>query len=326
MVELRSFLYRFYMETYRFLCKTITYTGPLAPPLIKLAGKVQHRFAPNSLYALNPVLVGGLTIWHDVEAVTAHALGHSLAMEEYELDTVQALRRIARPGMTVLDVGANVGYFSLLSAQLVGPNGAVWSFEPVPRLRRILEKNVRDNGFEDRIKVVPQAVSDMPGMVQIHENVSISARSSLYQATAAPESIDVPKQLSSVAVECTTLDLWAEKNNWPTVDIIKMDIEGAETSALKAMVELSRRNPQLKVIVELNLTSLDAANTKPEQLLMTIRACGFDRVTAIEQNMQIPDSLSAVSNFIECLEQDRIKRGETEAITNLLCEKANGYR
>lgn len=82
---------------------------------------------------------------------------------EREVLMAELFRRAVHPGAVVLDLGAFVGYFALLAARESGPEGRVYAFEPDPRDRPWLERNVEANGLGDRVDVVPMAVSDHSG-------------------------------------------------------------------------------------------------------------------------------------------------------------------
>ncbi len=155
-----SKFYRLYEATYQFACWIIDHAGPVAPIVVRLGQGTHKRFIPHSYYdaSLNPVQAGGLILHHDQRESSSFA--RSIALGMYESDTKRLIEDLVKPGMTVLDVGANIGYFSLLAAKLVGRSGIIWTFEPVPHLVDIIGKNIRDNGYEERIHLVPMAVSN----------------------------------------------------------------------------------------------------------------------------------------------------------------------
>lgn len=128
-----------------------------------------------------------------------------------------------RPGSVVYDVGANAGFFTLLSSKLSGPSGVVYAFEPVERNLRYIREHVRLNRTGN-VHVVPMAVSDRIGTVRF--------------AAAHNPAMGGLATSGEIAVQSTTLDEFASKAAPPS--FIKMDIEGAEYAALSGAVELLR--------------------------------------------------------------------------------------
>ena len=119
-----------------------------------------------------------------------------------------------RPGDTVWDVGANIGWFALLAARRVGPMGHVVAFEPLPANAELIAHNALRNGLA--VEVVEAAVSDRPGTAPFDAHSSLSGRLASNGA---------------LTVATGTLDGWLERFGTPA--LIKLDIEGAETDALR---------------------------------------------------------------------------------------------
>ena len=92
----------------------------------------------------------------------------SMAFGLYELDTARVLKRLLRPGDHFIDGGANIGYFTLLAARLVGPAGRVDAFEPLPENHARLLAHLDLNGLADRVRVHRLALSDRAGEAVIH--------------------------------------------------------------------------------------------------------------------------------------------------------------
>ncbi len=192
-----------------------------------------------------------------------------LTTGEYEAATLSAIRALLGPGAGFVDLGANLGFFSVLAAKAMGPTGRVHAFEPTPATARLLRENVAYNSVEDRVTVVERAVSDHPG----------AARFSLYSAAQGNQLAVAGSDGASgtIEVDVTTLDEYFGALGWPRVDVIKMDVEGVETKVLDGMGELIRRQPRLRLIFEYHLGQLDRAHVSGASLIDKVLELGFDR-------------------------------------------------
>lgn len=152
------------------------------------------------------------------------AVGLHIVRGNYEVSETQFFCSIIEPGMTVADVGANIGYYTLLAANRVGPTGRVVSFEPLEHNAALLSRMVAENGLGDRVRVQQQAVSDRPGTAEL--TIAAGARNS-GGAYLAPTS-DVRPGFVTQKAETVTLDSFEELRD---VDVLKIDVEGAEPFA-----------------------------------------------------------------------------------------------
>src|SRR5687767_1442698 len=134
-----------------------------------------------------------------------------MAFGLYELDTYRVIRRLLKPGMRFVDCGANIGYFTLLAAKLVGAGGRVDAIEPDPQNRRRLVENLRRNGMGDVVRVHDVAVSSRAATVTLyHPGRGNHGQASLFQSVGEGEQYDV----QSVRLDDLILD---------APDLIKMD-------------------------------------------------------------------------------------------------------
>lgn len=145
-----------------------------------------------------------------------------------------------REGMTVFDVGAHIGIFTLGAAARVGPSGQVVAFEPAPETARVLERHVLFNGFLGRVEVVPAVVSDRSGTVAFY-TYRQSMAASLARANVDalnPEKRHEP--VEEITVGSVTLDDYCgERGAWP--EVIKIDVEGASRLRRRRGSSRSRR-------------------------------------------------------------------------------------
>lgn len=162
---------------------------------------------------------------------------------KYEPQTTRLFSQLARPGMSVVDVGAHVGYYSLLAAKKVGPTGHVFAFEPEPMNYDLLIKNAELNGYQN-IVAVQKAASRREGTAKLYLTALDNGRHSVYDH-------NLP-QTGSRVVETTTVDALLEEQGWPAVSLVKIDVEGAELDVMAGMERVLRESKDLKLIMEFN--------------------------------------------------------------------------
>ena len=150
------------------------------------------------------------------------------AYGSWEPEVVNVVQEYVKAGMTVFDIGAQSGYFSLLLSKLVGPGGKVIAFEPLPANFRILEENVRLNRLTN-VSVREEAVAEHSG------NISFEFPASEPTLIAGPL-LDTDSR-GIFNVKAVSLDDLHAANH-ARVDFIKMDVEGAETGVLRGALKL----------------------------------------------------------------------------------------
>ncbi|MFC3123543.1 FkbM family methyltransferase [Pseudoroseomonas globiformis] len=144
-----------------------------------------------------------------------------------------------KPGMTFLDVGANFGYYTLLGASWVGATGRVYSFEANPKIFRHLEKSVSINGFGGRVKLHNLAVHSTEGTLRFGYTDEYSGGGSTMGA---------PHGAHEVEVRAAPLDVLLA--DVPFVQVMKVDVEGAEPYVFDGARQLMERSPNLTLVVE----------------------------------------------------------------------------
>ena len=191
----------------------------------------------------------------------------ALALDQYEVGTTRLIESILRPGMVFVDAGAHVGYYTLIAAGLVGPQGRVYAFEPDPANHEILVKNIEVNGYTN-ITPIRSALSNRPGTASLHITSLDTGRHSLYRQ-------NIPLK-GQVEVAVTTLDTFLGTQGWPQVDLIKMDVEGAEQDVLDGMSEILEKTPQPKLVLEFNPSLLSKAGVGLSEFLDRFSSWGMD--------------------------------------------------
>lgn len=149
----------------------------------------------------------------------------------------RAIRAVLAPGDIFLDIGANFGYYALLAATLVGPQGAVHAFEPQPQVAWLLRRNAMDNHLR-QLTVHQLALSDQAGLVTMY--VPVGAQSGL--ATLRPEARWRSAHAARlIQVQMARLDDWARERGLGPVRALKLDAEGYELAILRGATELLDR-------------------------------------------------------------------------------------
>lgn len=207
----------------------------------------------------------------------------------YEPGVTRVLDSLIEPGMVVVDVGAHIGYYTLFAAQKVGPTGKVYAFEPAPSNYDVLMKNVTINGYQNVIPV-QKAVCNTQEYSRFFLHTDTVAHS-LHSRTLG-------KAKTSITVEATSLDHFFEKEGWPAVHLVKMDIEGAELDALMGMTKLIERNLAVYLVLEFVPHILRSAGVNPGELLERLKGLGFTIQIIAEDGLRpITDRIAGSPGF-----------------------------
>lgn len=156
----------------------------------------------------------------------------------HEPETARVFYELARSARVTLDIGAHVGYFALLAAH-ANPQGRVYAFEPLPRVRARLERNVALNGCN--VSCEPFALGSPRGTAEFfHVRNGIPSSSSLDEGFM--RSIVSPGELTSSTVEVLEADDFVESRSLVGVDLVKIDTETTEAAVLQGMLRTLRRD------------------------------------------------------------------------------------
>lgn len=211
----------------------------------RLAGLVRRRLNQAAPHGLSQVAVAagglaGLTLLLDLQTEKDYWLG------TYEPELQTAAAQWVRPSMVVYDVGANVGYISLLLARLVGDSGRVFAFEALPANLLRLRANLSLNDIGRRVSVIDAAVVDEDRPVRFL--VGPSDDMGKAEGSAGRQGVTYGE---AVAVSGVSLDGFVYRAGNPPPNLVKMDIEGGEVLALPGMHRLLHESRPI-VLVELH--------------------------------------------------------------------------
>jgi FkbM family methyltransferase len=225
----------------------------------------------------------------------------------YEPQETAVVRAVLKPGMTFVDVGANWGYFTLLAAHLVGRAGRVLSLEPDPRLFQTLIGNVAMNRL-DQVRALQLAAADAPGLLSLagfderqgnfglsrivdkvveKGDIHLFADSDGHADVVAPVPVPVPGPGKSTgmgagmdgcrifSVAARPLDHVLAEAGIDGIDLLKMDIEGAEGMALRGMQEILSRRRVRRLLLELHPSQLQEHGQSAAEIIGRFQEWGY---------------------------------------------------
>jgi FkbM family methyltransferase len=175
------------------------------------------------------------------------------------------LRRMLRPGMTFVDVGANVGYFTLLAAKAVQSSGRVISFEPSLYLHDLLASTIRANGLS-QVTLVSSGLGNKAGFANLYLNPSFGNNSPTMVEHTASE---------VTRVQVLRLDDYLVGHEISTIDLLKIDVEGFEPRVLEGASEALASGKIKAVLCEFNDHWLRLNSSSPADLWKALTEAGF---------------------------------------------------
>jgi FkbM family methyltransferase len=182
------------------------------------------------------IVHGHRILLHD-PAIDRYVSAPLAAGAAYEPFQSAVVLQNVRLGDVVVDVGANIGYYTLLLARHVGPQGKVYAFEPDPANFALLKRNVERNGYSN-VVLVPKAVADRNGAAQLFRSRDNQGDHRLHAACEERPAVDV---------ETIRLDDYFTDAS-VRLSLIKMDIQGAEGQALAGMRQVLARSPEVRIV------------------------------------------------------------------------------
>ena len=267
----------------------------------RIAGRFMFRMAPghSGTFKLNG---------HDMKLATDNQYPPiDMAVGKYESETVQLMERRVGPGMAMIDIGAHVGFFTLLGAKLVGSTGQIYAFEAEPNNYGVLQANIERNGYQNVI-AENQAVSEKCGTTSFFLSGLDNGSHSIYK---------VRRRMTKgeIEVQTTTIDAFLESKGWPKIDVIKIDVEGAENVVIKGMEKVLASEPSPDLIMEFCPFLLEEAGNPPQLLIHTIKSLGYT-VSVIAGDLELTslEKEEDVSSLISTL----LKQ---QTYVNVFCSK-----
>ncbi len=222
------------------------------------------RFAGTPFLSRLPSDLGGSSFVCDLHDTISREVCFT---GRYEPQETQIALGLLGPGMIVADVGANWGYFTLVCANRVGRTGRVIALEPHPRLASMLAENVASNGLSqvEVHRVAAGAAAESKGFVAFDEQGGNWGVSRAAQGSEVPD----------FETEAVALDALLDDRRADRIDLVKIDIEGAEGEAIRGMAAGLERRRYRYVLVECHPVELERMGVSVEQCLAPFRRAGY---------------------------------------------------
>ncbi len=197
---------------------------------------------------------------------------------------IKLITTFVKPGFTILDIGANIGFYTDILSKLTGPTGSVHAFEPETINFNYLHGNV---GTTKNVTLVNKAVSDKTEPLKIYISKMLNVDHRTYPVDDYSEIIEI---------NATTIDDYMQLSAIAKVDFIKMDIQGFEMTALKGMKKTLENNPDVKIITEFWPYGLGKAGHSALEVFDFLHILGFEIYLILNKELQ-PLNQKAVSEL-----------------------------
>jgi FkbM family methyltransferase len=252
---------------------------------VRLANRADEPMPPHEPITEKPTLVRpiqprfyaylspdvALTQLHDGHFIFVDPADHEMATQLiangfWEMWTDRLIRQLVRPGDRVIDIGANLGYYTLIMASLVGESGKLDSFEANPRIAQLLTRSVEFNGYAPRTTVHAAAAGNKTGTVQF-----TTWRHKSGSGHLALDAHDYPADTLKLSVPMVRLDDVVGSDR---VDLIRIDAEGAEPLILEGARQTLLRSPAILICMEWAVGMI-SDRRDVAQFLSELRGLGF---------------------------------------------------
>jgi FkbM family methyltransferase len=220
----------------------------------------------------------------------------SRAIGKYEVLKKKAMVKLLKFGETFLDVGANMGDYSLMAGKIVGKTGKVISIEPAPETIKWLKKSIKLNGY-DHIIIQNCALGEKNGTAKLYLS-HVSGWHSLLPSLPG-------RNQGQIDVEVKTLDNLLKEMNEPDIDMIKIDVEGSELDVLKGGYQTLTKNQDIIVLIDIHPT----LGVDPIAVGNHLKKLGFDLYQMISPyNVPLNIDLNT-TEVLAYRNNDRIQEG-----------------
>lgn len=255
------------------------YTTILKPKILKnIANSIIKRIMPKETLIEEGILL-------ELDQSDPVASG-AIALAVYERYETELFRSKIKPNMTIVDIGANLGYYTAIASGRAGEQGKVIAFEPEPNFFKLLSRNISRNNMKN-VKLFEMAIADKNGEAELFLSKENKGHNSL---------IHSDELKTSTRIKMTTLDEFLSSQKITKADIIKMDIEGAEILAIEGMENtLIKHTPLL--FLEFSPHSIIKLNRNPIDFLSILHKIGYS-IFEIDKTHQYLNEVADFQKFI----------------------------
>ncbi len=218
------------------------------------------------------------------------AVSGALALGAYEPHETKLFREKVKEGMTVIDIGANIGYYTLIAHHNVGTNGRVISFEPDKENFALLSKTVQENGGMN-VTLQNVALSNTKGSARLYLSDANKGDHRMYVCDEARPFIEVPTSL---------LDEYCQQNEIRNIDFIKMDVQGAEWMVLQGMKCILRESANVQLLTEFWPEGITKSGGNPLQYLNELQGVGLS-IFSINKRTGVLDEVTDFELLVKTL-------------------------
>ncbi len=236
-----------------------------------------------------------LTTLHDgqlifVDPLDEHLTPSIVAYGRWESWVERAIRRVLKSGDRVIEVGANVGYYTLIMGALIGPTGRLDAFEANPQMARLLRRSVICSGRAAAVTVHESIVADRPGAMQLYVSARAGGAGNLVE-----HGWNIGGDTQVIDCEAVRLD---DQFEGETIDFIRLDTEGAEILILNGALGLLRRCASIKLCVEWSVGMMGMRGDVPA-LVTALDEMGF-RFWRVELEGVAPLTIAELLTVSDC--------------------------
>lgn len=219
---------------------------------------------------------------------------------KWEPSITSFFKKLVKPGMTIIDVGSHMGYYSILSGALVGNEGKVYAFEANPTIFNTLFKNIFVNGFVGRVIPNQLAVYSHSDTLRFNVLKRASGGNSIVEFTEGYKEI-FQENVTTINVQSISLDEYFSTQGSYQVDIIKIDAEGSEPFIFRGMRKILQENQDIKIFCEFNAGLIRGCGNDPVAFLEDLHGLGFrlSRIISKNETKEI-----SIENLIQLGEAD----------------------